>query len=125
MLQRQNYTVCKELIQIPASAKYFPDYVFTLFSSVSISFVYVWWLSCLFNIPIPYLPVVRFARPTLYDNHPYTLTLTGFGAQLIGPIQLHEKKSRIRGSAIFYRTMHVFCLWVARSVIYLSKKVKK
>ena len=49
----------------------------------------------------------------------------GFGAQLIGPIQLHVKRQNSSICKFFQDiAWTLFCLWVARSVIHLSKKWK-
>ena len=50
----------------------------------------------------------------------------GFGAQLIGPIQLHVKRQSSNICKFFQDIAWTFfCLWVARSAIHLSKKVKR
>ena len=49
----------------------------------------------------------------------------GFGAQLIGPIQLHAKRQNSSICKFFQDIAWTFfCLWVARSVIHLSIKWK-
>ena len=69
----------------------------------------------------PYLSQneVKFIELEFYTPIP------GFGAQLIGPIQLHVKR---QNSSIWKFLQDIawtfFCLWVARPVIYLSKKWK-
>ena len=55
----------------------------------------------------------------------FTFSLIGFGAQLIGPIQLHVKRQNSSICKFFQDIAWTFfCLWVARSVIHLSKKWK-
>ena len=64
-------------------------------------------------------------RCVLYPSAQVLRFTLGFGAQLIGPIQLHVKR---QNSSICKFSQDIawtfFCLWVARSVIYLSKKWK-
>ena len=58
---------------------------------------------------------------TLFVDH----ATCGFGAQLIVPIQLHVKRQNSSICKFFQDIAWTFfCLWVARSVIHISKKWK-
>ena len=56
----------------------------------------------------------------------FTFSLIGFGATINRPIQLHVKRQNSSICKFFQDIAWTFfCLWVARSVIHLSKKVKR
>ena len=60
-----------------------------------------------------------------YNDFVFFTSLLGLGAQLIGPIQLHVKRQNSSICKFFQDIAWTFfCLWVARSVIHLSKKWK-
>ena len=84
------------------------------------NYFYFWFLICVRNF------IWIHWKMTVYkDFRFFTFSLIGFGAQLIGPIQLHVKRQNSSICKFFQDIAWTFfCLWVARSVIHLSKKWK-